>query len=516
MNSSTAIRSVFYVCMILVIIVILGITNKSIQSTQSTHVIQKFREPKTTPISLISLCDIASLLESNCDSSTLPLPVKKRAVTLPLVANSAASNKQFCMVPRTDLYPNTTIILRGDSMFAEEDLQRYCDTLVMQPISSRANHPYYGRWCNGTHSTYKNRNHTAAEVRQEKTPWVLITRNKWIAPHGDLYDCQWGTDMSIAACSWHSTKTNEDLWDLMYSGFCPIVHSDAPITRFNYTASVTTAIRRYNKIFVLAQPWSDAVGHFFSELAPTLWTFIDVLRTDPSIAIYTTRASPLIISFLNFIGIESNRILSSRSDGYDMFAPVAIWPMRSIYMRSYGLLLRAATHDLQNILQRRHPSLIDEDPLVLVLTRNGRRPTPNWADLVDALVNYIDDLASRPNAAPLQKRLRLQVFSDAALPPFEEGAKLFFRAHLIVATHGAGIGNILFTKVNKSHLHKNDEKPATLIEIHNSRPITPHPFLDMAEHLGMRYLGMRPDKLEVNVSRIIQLIDQNRYLYFTP
>jgi hypothetical protein len=395
------------------------------------------------------------------------------------------------MIPRIDLYPDTTVELQVDSIFAEEDLPRYCGTFVINPSESRANYPYYERWCNGSRKI-------EGRVRQEKTPWVLITRNKWISPHGDLYDCQWGTAMSFSACNWRSTQSKEDILNLMYSGFCPVAHADAFTTRFNYTTSIT-AVRRYNKIFILAQPWGDAVGHFLSELAPTIWTFIDILRADPSIAVYTTRATPLIISFLNFIGIESNRILSHPHPyEHDMFAPVAIWPMRSIYMRSHGILLRAATQDLKDILQRRHPSLIDEDPLVLVLTRNGIRQTPNWADLVDAIFSYIADLASRPNATSLHKRLRLKIFSDSALPSFEEGAKLFFRAHLIVATHGAGIGNILFAKAN-----------TTLIEIHNSRPVTPHAFLDMAENLGMRYIGLRPDKINVNVSRIIQLIDGN-------
>ena len=69
-------------------------------------------------------------------------------------------------------------------------------------------------------------------------------------------------------------------------------------------------------------------------------------------------------------------------------------------------------------------------------------------------------------------------FKDKPLPGYEDTVKMFYRAKLIVAPHGAGLSNILFSQPG-----------STVVEVLcNPRP---NPcYKDVALALGHRYIGL--------------------------
>ena len=106
--------------------------------------------------------------------------------------------------------------------------------------------------------------------------------------------------------------------------------------------------------------------------------------------------------------------------------------------------------------------------LLAMILVGPRRFFVNYNDIY----SHLRDLAEKTNR-------ELYIFDDQNLPNFNETMILFYHADVIMAPHGAGLSNIMFSQPG-----------ATVIEVHCRGKKTSLCFRHMSLHLGMRYVAM--------------------------
>jgi hypothetical protein len=253
-------------------------------------------------------------------------------------------------------------------------------------------------------------------------------------------------------------------------------------------------------------------------------TFLDVLRADRSIMIHTgTQVTPLQRQALAFLGIEENRLFCSLDHQWDHYAHMLIVPMGSQCGRSHVHLANALANELQRLLVLRNPTLSATPRTILIIKRTKSRVLAGYDELIDALKLTYESI------------LPVVVFSDDSIPTYEEIACMFHRAHIIIAPHGAGLGNMYFTELHKTtptpyggiiipvvngsnHINSSgstdmdmgmnvrmewSEYPA-LIELHD--PLITLSFADLSEVLQFRYLGAVLTDHRIDIPAIVSLV----------
>eukprot|EP01095_Lingulamoeba_sp_RSL-Kostka_P005184 TRINITY_DN16522_c0_g1_i1.p1 TRINITY_DN16522_c0_g1~~TRINITY_DN16522_c0_g1_i1.p1 ORF type:complete len:529 (+),score=89.46 TRINITY_DN16522_c0_g1_i1:35-1621(+) len=252
----------------------------------------------------------------------------------------------------------------------------------------------------------------------------------------------------------------------------------------NFTLSSEKEIIYLQKAIVIS-PSQFAIRFYYvnimEELFGMLFPLIKVIQKHPDMKIITSYENHIFDQWLSVFNISHDRVipLTMNSINKAYFVENLLTPESQIFNLPHPYLIHYSRSKIFDALQLNH--LASNEDIILVINRIARGPNNDRNN--DGIPRQI------PNHDELMISLR-ETFPDETFVEFDgslnqiETARLFNKAKIIIAPHGAGSANIAFSPKN-----------CFVIEIHckMSSPVYLS-FYSIATSIGMGYLTHIPEK----------------------
>ena len=226
---------------------------------------------------------------------------------------------------------------------------------------------------------------------------------------------------------------------------------------------------------ILVQKWGYGFYHFVNEMLPKI---LRAHEYNPKIPILTFYNDTFIQDILKFAGV-TNPIIP-----YDGQSPYIVKDAMHITDTASG---NPTPSDIA--LVRRHLKAADSGPRdvnILIYRKESKRSIANFFELRDTLKRSFPDK-------------KWFVFDSM---PFDHTAKLFARANLIVAAHGAGLSNMILAPKGTPIIEISPSDSFNACFWHLSWILdNPHHFIAAASS------GAPLHKMEVDVQSVVEAIE---------
>jgi hypothetical protein len=226
------------------------------------------------------------------------------------------------------------------------------------------------------------------------------------------------------------------------------------------TPSEYTRLPIYDEVFAIKHRPGGAVYHGLIEELPRIMPFVDFLKSHSNIKIHAT-AKRRSLQMLQMIGFNMSRIVHGPVRARVVYVPRHAFCMlaRVTEIQMMSSLYRSYIHT--NFPKR------PRDRIVLII-RSGKRRFQNSKQIEAVVKKAAED-----------NQLKYSVFGDNPVPTLNETMVMFQSAVMVVAAHGAGLSNIVFS-----------EPETFVIEMVPYSKITPLCFLHLAHVLGQHWHGI--------------------------
>lgn len=186
----------------------------------------------------------------------------------------------------------------------------------------------------------------------------------------------------------------------------------------------------YEEVFTITQYWGGGYFHSNIEDVPRLGPYVDFLIANPQIHIHVSTPKSVSRAF-SVLGLSAHRLVSGNVRAKLLYLP----PGGGCgWLRPLAGLALAERY--QQYITSKHPPEELEHNVIILIKRSAKR----W--LASAIHRQV---ANHLEKAAKQHNMTLWVFNDHPLPSYDVTMAMFYRARLIIAPHGAGLSNILFT-----------------------------------------------------------------------
>ncbi len=184
-----------------------------------------------------------------------------------------------------------------------------------------------------------------------------------------------------------------------------------------------------DEVFVMSQFWGKAFFHKNIEILPRVAPYLHFLQQHTSVKIYISDPKKNTQSMLNFLGVPSSRIVKGTVRAKVLYLPQAT-NCGSANIQETQLL----SFHLRRVILSTFPQLVNKQKSIVLIRRSGKRHFTQ----ADQLKTLVEKLAREFD-------LNFYWFRDDPVPSLTDAMINFYQAVLIVAPHGAGLSNILFT-----------------------------------------------------------------------
>ena len=238
-----------------------------------------------------------------------------------------------------------------------------------------------------------------------------------------------------------------------------------------YYFQPTSRLGRYREVFVLAQHKGTTFFHFTIENLPRIAAYLSFLLRHPTIKIHVRTKTGFTLPFLAALGIASSRLVSEYSQADIVYMPAGTpcGQTTLFNVQLVSLQLRAGLSD----------PAPPRDTIILI-----RRSKKRW-------FNHHDDIFAMIRKHADSAGLKAVVYGDNPVPGFNETRQLFSRAYIVVAPHGAGESNLIFSQ------------PGTILVealCYDKTGQVNFCYVNMARVLGLRYNGLLFGKQCMNIT----------------
>ena len=214
----------------------------------------------------------------------------------------------------------------------------------------------------------------------------------------------------------------------------------------------------FTEVFSLSQYWGSGFFHFSIENLPRIFPYLQFLLKYDSIKIHVKSTGGLTKKYMTYIGIAESRLVTG-----NVYADIVYLPNGSPCGRTSLLNIHYQSLFFRNTLHN-----------VTNSSRNGivliQRSSKRWFKKHNAILKSLQTLAQDYN-------LTAKVFSDKKLPSVGDTIQLFNEAFLVVAPHGAGNSNLMFSE------------PGTVLVEGLCQPVVPA-YVELTQSLAHRYYGI--------------------------
>ena len=219
------------------------------------------------------------------------------------------------------------------------------------------------------------------------------------------------------------------------------------------------AVASHKEVFTISQFWGNGFYHGTLEDLPRIAPYLPFLQKHRQIRIHV----PPGIKYLDLLGIEKRRLTTDSVVHADI-----------LYMPAGGPCGNSplfTTQLLADLIRRNVNLTTSTERNVVVLIKRSKK---RWFANHDAIYAMLQRHASHFN-------LTVEVFADNPLPSLDKTIEMFGRALVVIAPHGAGEANLIFSQAG-----------TLLIEglCYDSDNMTNLCFRNMAQALGLRYYGL--------------------------
>ena len=195
--------------------------------------------------------------------------------------------------------------------------------------------------------------------------------------------------------------------------------------RKNIRPRFNAASTLYDKVFSISQYWGDNYYHFTNEDLPRIVFALQFLLQNEDIKIHTFSQSSFVQALVAELGINKTRLVSG-----DIQAKTAYIPGGSVC----GIASVIRVKMLSMFLRAKLKYEQKRDTIVLI-----QRSSKRWFKNHNSILKMLESTAEKFHLA-------VKVFGDRPSPTILESRKLFNRAIMVVAPHGAGESNIIFSQ----------------------------------------------------------------------
>ena len=192
-----------------------------------------------------------------------------------------------------------------------------------------------------------------------------------------------------------------------------------------YRPSFKATSKTYDKVFSISQYWGGGYYHFTNEDLPRIVFAIPFLLENQDIKVHVSSPNGFVRAFLTELGIDKTRLVSGH-----IHARVAYIPGGS----SCGMAPVIPVNILSMFLRATLKYEQKRDTIVLI-----KRSAKRWFNNHNSILKMLKSIAEKSH-------LSVKVFGDRPPPTIPESRKLFNRAIMVVAPHGAGLSNIIFSQ----------------------------------------------------------------------
>ncbi|KAK2158936.1 hypothetical protein LSH36_161g02013 [Paralvinella palmiformis] len=220
-----------------------------------------------------------------------------------------------------------------------------------------------------------------------------------------------------------------------------------------------TTIQTYEEVFTISQFWGSEFYHGTLEDLPRIAPYLTFLQKHRHIRIHVAAE----MKYLNLLGIDDSRLIN----GSVIKADILYMPPGGPCGNSRFFPTQILASTIAN--EKNHISSNKRDVIVLI-NRSKKRWFKNHKDILKMLKTHASNL-----------NLKVEVFDDNPLPHIDKTVEMFHRALIVIAPHGAGEVNLIFSQ------------PGTLLIeglCYDSNNKSNLCYRNMAQSLGQQYYGL--------------------------
>ena len=184
----------------------------------------------------------------------------------------------------------------------------------------------------------------------------------------------------------------------------------------------------HREVFVMSQYWGKGIFHSTAEVLPRIAVYLDFLIAHPNILIQVNRIS----DHYEILGIERNRLIREAFK-----ADIAYVPPGGGCGWFYPITGQVLSNKYQAYIKSKlKPSKTQQRNVVILIKRAKQR---RYLVQHDEIETYLRNVVPRYN-------LTFALYDANNLPTFNATMEMFYNARLVVAPHGAGLTNLMFSQ----------------------------------------------------------------------
>ena len=218
--------------------------------------------------------------------------------------------------------------------------------------------------------------------------------------------------------------------------------------------------KRHEIIFTIASPWGGHYHEIMDQL-PRLVPYLNFLRKNTAIKVHIHGNQSTTIELIQLLHLSKSRIIWG-----NCHANIVLVPSGTTCSVPSFFHIRVLSLELKHVLSHGTEGKNN----IIIVKRTKKRVLLQ----TDELIFQLGQKMQNNNA-------QVVIFSDAALPSIQKTAKIFNSAMVVVAPHGAGLTNLLFS-----------EPGTAVIEVlcRGKHGKATWSFARLAIVLGLRYFGV--------------------------
>ncbi len=230
-------------------------------------------------------------------------------------------------------------------------------------------------------------------------------------------------------------------------------------------------IKYYDEVFTISQVWGYGYFHATVESIPRVVPYIRFLVRHPKIKVHVNSGDPtikFIEKILHSLGINTSRIVF----GMVVAKKILYMPIGTKCGNPFIFNIQLFSFYMKGSIElsssMKEHSFFNSKLNIVLIERTGQRRFKRLVEIRKAMEN----LAINFNA-------NLNVYSDRNLPSLNKAIEIFHTTDVVIAPHGAGLCNIIFSKPGTYVLEVVWQPPNLC-------------YAKLAEELGHRYVALRP------------------------
>ena len=185
----------------------------------------------------------------------------------------------------------------------------------------------------------------------------------------------------------------------------------------------------YDEVFTIAQFWGYGFFHATVEDLTRMGPHLDFLRNNSSIMIHVAAKTGFMKNFMKHLGINPSRLVSGTVGARILYVPAGTTCGRALIFPTSMLSLEFRTRISTQPEHRKS---------ILLIKRTSKRRFTQHAKIF----NMLQSLSAQRS----DLGLKVEVYKDNPVPSLSKTLEMFNRAFLVIAPHGAGESNLIFSE----------------------------------------------------------------------